>query len=47
MGAGHAYEVLGLRPKRREVSMLRRRFLRLSLLTHPDKNPHEEAAEAL
>ncbi|CAK9065606.1 unnamed protein product [Durusdinium trenchii] len=46
LGAGHAFEVLGLRPKKFGQGLLRRRFLRLSLLTHPDKNPHEEAAAA-
>lgn len=46
LNAGHAFEVLGLRPKKFGNALLRRRFLRLSLLTHPDKNPHEEAASA-
>ncbi|CAE7244054.1 unnamed protein product [Symbiodinium natans] len=44
--AGNAFEALGLRPKPTPPARLRRRFLRLSLLTHPDKNNEPDAAAA-
>eukprot|EP00439_Symbiodinium_sp_Y106_P042830 s3642_g5.t1 len=44
--AGNAFEALGLRPKPTPSARLRRRFLRLSLLTHPDKNNEPDAPEA-
>eukprot|EP00930_Biecheleria_cincta_P058937 TRINITY_DN44714_c0_g1_i1.p1 TRINITY_DN44714_c0_g1~~TRINITY_DN44714_c0_g1_i1.p1 ORF type:complete len:457 (-),score=90.28 TRINITY_DN44714_c0_g1_i1:75-1445(-) len=45
--AGNSFEVLGLRPKPQAgMEALRRRYRRLSLLTHPDKNPAADAAAA-
>eukprot|EP00933_Yihiella_yeosuensis_P053707 TRINITY_DN5198_c0_g1_i1.p1 TRINITY_DN5198_c0_g1~~TRINITY_DN5198_c0_g1_i1.p1 ORF type:complete len:431 (+),score=123.47 TRINITY_DN5198_c0_g1_i1:73-1365(+) len=47
LDAGTAFEVLGIRPKPVSArSLLRRRYHRLSLLTHPDKNPEPEADAA-
>eukprot|EP00437_Effrenium_voratum_P068824 CAMPEP_0181490480 /NCGR_PEP_ID=MMETSP1110-20121109/49577_1 /TAXON_ID=174948 /ORGANISM="Symbiodinium sp., Strain CCMP421" /LENGTH=95 /DNA_ID=CAMNT_0023617461 /DNA_START=6 /DNA_END=290 /DNA_ORIENTATION=+ len=48
LGARSFFEVLGIRPNPSpelpELSSLRNRYRKLSLLVHPDKNQHSEAA---